>query len=91
MQKLLVILAALGLGIGGLLNGGGAPAAADTLVPGGWLQPIQIPQPAPPPPVAATGPQRPAPRRIIHSRARAEAHHPAGRPAAPPADGQVRF
>ena len=90
MRRMLVVFAALGLGIGGLASGG---ATAGTLVPGGWLAPIHIPPAPPAPPVARRAVERPAPR-LVHPRVRVRERRPPMPPRPRPAplpDGKVRF
>jgi hypothetical protein len=93
MVRMLVIIAATALGAASPFAG--AAASADTLVPGGWLQPIQLPKP--PPPSAAAGPTAAAPepapveRRPI-VRSRVKVHRPAAPSAEEPAsDGKIHF
>ncbi len=85
MQRLFVIAAAIG--VAGIAFSGGS-ALADNLVPGGWLEPIQLPKPPPPPPVVR--PVDAAPHRVEHRRARARERRPVPQ-GAPVTEGQVRF
>jgi hypothetical protein len=77
----------------------GRPGNAADLVPGGWLKPIPIPEPAPitEPPVSVAPPQipmqsRPLVGRVVHHkpipRRPVQPHQPAE---APLPNGQVRF
>jgi hypothetical protein len=85
MRRLFVIVAAIGIaGIAWC----GRSALADKLVPGGWLEPVQVPKPPPPPPAAS--PADAAPHRVEHRRARARERRPPPQ-VAPVSQGQVRF
>jgi hypothetical protein len=98
MLRTLVIAGAVGLAAVNLLDG--RAAFADNLVPGGWLQPIQLPKWPPPPPAAAaaatTTAPAPAPARaeerrpIIRSRIK-ERHPAPPHPETAPSDGKIRF
>ncbi|HTT80582.1 MAG TPA: hypothetical protein VMF86_12965 [Stellaceae bacterium] len=83
MRRLLVMVAAIA--VVGIAFAGGS-AFADKLVPGGWLQPVQLPNPPPP----AVAPAEAPPRRVEHRRERARERPPAPQPA-PVTEGRVRF
>jgi hypothetical protein len=85
MRRLFVIVAAIG--VAAAVFAGGS-AFADKLVPGGWLEPIQLPKPPPPPPVIH--PADALPHRVEHRRERARARRPAPQ-IAPVTEGRVRF
>jgi len=82
MRRLLVMVAAIA--VVGIAFAGGS-AFADKLVPGGWLQPVQLPNPPP-----AVAPAEAPPRRVEHRRERARERPPAPQPA-PVTEGRVRF
>jgi len=90
IRRTLVLGAAIGIGIAACA---GIKASADNLVPGGWLQPIQLPKPPPPPPSPPVLNQAAvpvAPHRIAHRRERVRVRR-APREATPPSDNRVRF
>jgi hypothetical protein len=93
MVRTLVIATAIGLAAATFIAA--RTASADNLVPGGWLQPIQLPKASPPPPPPAAEPavHEPAPqlrRPIVRSRIK-ERRPPTPNPEATPSDGKVRF
>lgn len=103
LRKLAIIAAASGIGAAAAAFAG--TTAADNLVPGGWLQPIQLPAPpaaSPQPPAAAepdtaaTPAAAPEPKHVERRpviRSRVKARRPAAPPGAeePPSDGKIRF
>lgn len=89
------LVAAAVIGLAAAMSLGVDAASADNLVPGGWLQPIQIPKPQPPVPPSAAAPAAHDPlpearRPTVRSRVR-ERRPAAPKPAAAPADGKIRF
>jgi hypothetical protein len=86
MGRILLLGAALGIAAAALAGGA---ASAGKLIPGGWLQPIELPKP--PPRVVAPAAD-PPPLVEHHRRERIRVRRPAPHRAAPPAaDGHVRF